>query len=59
MMEWVSIAFGNAKYKMAEDGNSLQDKQWTRTGAGPVVPDEEDEEYSKDDRLWRRQNTIQ
>jgi len=24
--------------KIAEDGNSLQDKQWTPTGAGPMVP---------------------
>jgi len=27
--------------KIAESRNSLQDKQWTPTGAGPMVPEEE------------------
>ena len=26
--------------EIAEDGNSLQDKQWTPTGAGPMVSEE-------------------
>ena len=26
----------------AADGNSLQDKQWTPTGAGTMVPEEEE-----------------
>ena len=30
--------------KITEDGNSLQDKQWTPTGPGPMVPGEEEEE---------------
>jgi len=29
--------------KIAEDGNSLQDEQRTPTGAGPMVPEEEEE----------------
>ena len=29
--------------KNAEDGNSLQNNQWTPTGAGPVGPEEEEE----------------
>ena len=28
--------------KIAESGNSLQDKQWTPTDAGPMVPEEEE-----------------
>jgi len=28
--------------KIAEDGNSLQEKQWTPTSAGPMVPEEEE-----------------
>jgi len=31
--------------KITEDGNSLQDKQWTPTGAGPMVPEEEEEQF--------------
>jgi len=39
--------------KITEDGNSLQDKQWTPTGAGPMVPEEE-EEKEDDIRAARR-----
>jgi len=28
--------------KIAEDENSLQDKQWTLKSAGPMVPEEEE-----------------
>jgi len=28
---------------LAQDRNSLQDKQWTPTGAGPMVPEEEED----------------
>jgi len=30
--------------KIAEDGNSLQDNPWTPVDAGPMVPEEEEEE---------------
>jgi len=34
---------GTVWTKIAEDGNSLQDKQWTLTDAGPMVPEEKEE----------------
>jgi len=48
--EWTTLSGGvRLDYKswtvspeIAEDGNSLQDKQWTPKGAGPMVPEEED-----------------
>jgi len=33
--------------KIAEHGNSLQDKQWTSTGTGSMVPEEEKDENVK------------
>jgi len=33
--------------KITEDGNSLRDKQWTPTGAGPMVPEEEEDHPAK------------
>jgi len=30
----------NSLAKISEDGNSLQDKQWIPTGAGPMFPED-------------------
>jgi len=47
---WTTLSAGlqelNSLTQIAEDGNSLQDKQWTPMGAGSMVPEEEEEEYS-------------
>jgi len=44
IVSWCKIGLQelNSLAKVAEDGNSLQDKQWTPTGAGPMVPEEEE-----------------
>jgi len=37
------VSSQSVRPKIAEDENSLQVKQWTPTGAGPMVPEEEEE----------------
>jgi len=36
----------NSLAKIAEDGNSLEDKQWTPLGTSPMVPEEEDRSFN-------------
>jgi len=41
----------NSLPQIAQDGNSLQDKQWTPMGAGPMVPEEQEEELNMHGRF--------
>jgi len=47
IVSWCKSEQFGQRSQFAEDGNSLQDKQWTTMGAGPMVPEEEEEANTK------------